>query len=69
MPTETVQEKIERDRTIFRVNTDFVAVATKGAMAIVDGNVVAMNPTEPERLLYLNTLAYLYFVILTCTCT
>ncbi|EDV22641.1 uncharacterized protein TRIADDRAFT_28748, partial [Trichoplax adhaerens] len=50
MPTETIQEKIERDRTIFRVNTDFVAVATKGAIAVVDGNVVAMNPAEPERL-------------------
>lgn len=63
MPAETVQEKIERDRTIFRVNTDFVAVATKGAMAIVDGNVVAMNPTEPERLYLLHRIVFTFIAI------
>jgi len=32
-----------------KVYNDFLDAATKGAVAIVNGNLMALNPNEPER--------------------
>ena len=32
-----------------QITSDFVAAATRGAIAVVDGNVMAVNPGEDEK--------------------
>merc|ERR1712226_1762429 len=49
LPKQTTQQRIGRDRTITRVYTDFVDAATKGACAVVEGNVPPINPMDPKR--------------------
>lgn len=45
----TQEDRITRDRGIFRVYADFVEAATRGAVATVDGNVPPINPTEEKK--------------------
>lgn len=33
----------------YQITSDFVAAATRGAVAVVDGNVMAINPGEDEK--------------------
>ncbi|PFX18364.1 Clustered mitochondria protein-like [Stylophora pistillata] len=49
LPKETMQQRLLRDRAIFKITSDFVSAATRGAMAVVDGNVMAINPGEDEK--------------------
>ena len=35
--------------THIQVHSDFVAAATRGAMAVIDGNVMAINPGEDAK--------------------
>nr|XP_046267647.1 clustered mitochondria protein homolog isoform X2 [Scatophagus argus] len=42
----SLQERLHRERSIFKTNSDFVEAATRGAVAVVDGNVVPLNPGE-----------------------
>jgi len=49
LPRETVQERIIRDRHIFKLSCDFVEAATKGACAIINKTVPPINPLDPER--------------------
>lgn len=35
--------------SLFQITSDFVAAATRGATAVVDGNVMAINPGEDEK--------------------
>ncbi|CAH3111333.1 unnamed protein product [Pocillopora meandrina] len=49
LPKETIQQRLLRDRAIFKITSDFVSAATRGAMAVVDGNVMAINPGEDEK--------------------
>lgn len=44
-----MQQRLLRDRAIFKITSDFVSAATRGAMAVVDGNVMAINPGEDEK--------------------
>jgi len=39
-----------RERAIFKVHGDFVTAATRGAMAVIDGNVLAINPGEDSKM-------------------
>ena len=39
-----------RERAIFKVHSDFVSAATRGAMAVIDGNVMAINPGEEAKM-------------------
>jgi len=32
-----------------QITSDFVSAATRGAIAVVDGNVMAINPGEDEK--------------------
>src|SRR5436305_1482596 len=38
-----------RDRTIYRVYSDFVDAATKGAVAIIHGSIPPINPMDPKK--------------------
>ena len=42
-------QRIQRDRAITKVYNDFLDAATKGAIAIVNGNLMPLNPNEPEK--------------------
>lgn len=46
-PNKTVLERLTRDRHVQKTYSEFVEAATAGAMAIIDGNLTALNPNEP----------------------
>lgn len=48
LPKEHIQERIVRERLLSKLSFEFAEAATKGAMAIVKGNVTALNSEEPE---------------------
>lgn len=50
LPRSNLTERIMRERAIFKVHSDFVSAATRGAMAVVDGNVMALNPSEDTKM-------------------
>uniref|UniRef100_UPI00358E5CE2 clustered mitochondria protein homolog isoform X2 n=1 Tax=Myxine glutinosa TaxID=7769 RepID=UPI00358E5CE2 len=50
LPKKNLPERLVRERAIFKVQSDFVAAATRGAMAVVDGNVMAINPGEDSKM-------------------
>lgn len=50
MPRKTLPERLLRERAIFKVHGDFVIAATRGAMAVIDGNVLAINPGEDPKM-------------------
>ncbi|XP_075686934.1 clustered mitochondria protein homolog isoform X2 [Rhinoderma darwinii] len=39
-----------RQRANFKINSDFVGASTRGAMAVIDGNVMAINPGEETKM-------------------
>ncbi|CAM1301374.1 CLUH (predicted), partial [Pycnogonum litorale] len=47
---KTLPERLLRERAVFKVHSDFVAAATRGAMAVIDGNVMAINPGEETKM-------------------
>lgn len=47
---KTLPERLLRERAIFKVHSDFVTAATRGAMAVIDGNVMAINPGEDSKM-------------------
>ncbi|KAK7156482.1 hypothetical protein R3I94_006521 [Phoxinus phoxinus] len=47
---KNLPERLLRERAIFKVHSDFAAAATRGAMAVIDGNVMAINPGEETRM-------------------
>ncbi|GAB1604633.1 clustered mitochondria protein homolog [Argonauta hians] len=47
---KTLPDRLIRERAIFKVNSDFVSAATRGAMAVIDGNVMAINPGEDAKM-------------------
>lgn len=50
LPRKKLPERLLRERAVFKVHSDFVAAATRGAMAVVDGNVMAINPGESTKM-------------------
>lgn len=50
LPKKTQHQRILRDRALYKITCDFVAAATRGAIAVVDGNVMAINPGEEEKM-------------------
>lgn len=50
LPRKTLPERLLRERAIFKVHSDFVGAATRGAMAVIDGNVMAINPGEDAKM-------------------
>lgn len=45
-----LNDRLLRERAIFKVHSDFVTAATRGAMAVIDGNVMAINPGEDAKM-------------------
>ncbi|XP_078080887.1 clustered mitochondria protein homolog isoform X3 [Mustelus asterias] len=50
LPRKNLPERLLRERAIFKVHSDFAAAATRGAMAVIDGNVMAINPGEETKM-------------------
>lgn len=50
LPRKSLPERLIRERAIFKVHSDFVAAATRGAVAVIDGNVMAINPGEEAKM-------------------
>ncbi|XP_073981757.1 clustered mitochondria protein homolog isoform X2 [Rhodnius prolixus] len=50
LPRKNLPERLLRERAIFKVHSDFVAGATRGAVAVIDGNVMAINPGEDSKM-------------------
>ncbi|XP_074529061.1 clustered mitochondria protein homolog [Halichoeres trimaculatus] len=46
----SLEERLHRERCMFKTNCDFVAAATQGAVAVIDGNVMPLNPGEPPHM-------------------
>lgn len=40
---------MQRDRAVQKVYNDFLEAAIKGAVAIINGNLMALNPNESEK--------------------
>lgn len=50
LPRSTLQERLMRERAVFKVHGDFVDAATRGAMSIIDGNILAINPGDDAKM-------------------
>ena len=46
-----------RDRAFFRVHSDFIQAAARGAMAAVNGELHPLNPGDPDRWVWSVTMA------------
>lgn len=47
-PHTNPQERILRDRALYKVTTDFVDAATSGAVGVINRCIPPINPTDPE---------------------
>ncbi|KAK1883191.1 Clustered mitochondria protein like [Dissostichus eleginoides] len=43
LPRNSLQERLQRERSLFKANSDFVAAATRGAVAVIDGGNTAAH--------------------------
>nr|XP_006816525.1 PREDICTED: LOW QUALITY PROTEIN: clustered mitochondria protein homolog [Saccoglossus kowalevskii] len=50
LPRKTLPDRIIRERAIFKVQSDFVQAALRGATAVIDGNIMAINPGEESKM-------------------
>uniref|UniRef100_A0A0K2T2F5 Clustered mitochondria protein homolog n=1 Tax=Lepeophtheirus salmonis TaxID=72036 RepID=A0A0K2T2F5_LEPSM len=50
LPRKNLPERLLRERAIFKVHSDFVSAASRGAQAVIDGNVMAINPGEEPKM-------------------
>uniref|UniRef100_H3DFC0 Clustered mitochondria homolog n=1 Tax=Tetraodon nigroviridis TaxID=99883 RepID=H3DFC0_TETNG len=52
LPRHSFQERLHREMKKFKkqANRDFVGAATRGAVAVIDGNVMPLNPAEPPHM-------------------
>ncbi|XP_056586170.1 clustered mitochondria protein homolog isoform X2 [Triplophysa dalaica] len=49
LPRKNLTDRLMRDRAVFKANSDFVSTATRGAMGVIDGNVMPIDPSEEQR--------------------
>lgn len=49
MPSENLEQTIIRERSIFKAYSDFTSVSIRGAMAVLDGNILAINQSEESK--------------------
>ncbi|MGH0140692.1 UNVERIFIED_CONTAM: hypothetical protein FKN15_044716 [Acipenser sinensis] len=50
LPQTSLAQRLLRDRALFKVNSDFVSTAVRGAVAVIDGGAAPLNPGEDPRL-------------------
>jgi len=48
-PQENLAQRAQRERAIQKIYQDFLQAATEGAIAIIKGNLTALNPNENKR--------------------
>ncbi|KAI5068426.1 hypothetical protein GOP47_0016771 [Adiantum capillus-veneris] len=48
-PRKNLQDRIMRDRALYKVNCDFADAAMKGAKGVIGRCIPPINPTDPER--------------------
>lgn len=49
LPQAGLNDRLVRDRAIFKSNSDFVAAATRAAVSVVNGDIMAINPGETRK--------------------
>ncbi|CAF3833852.1 unnamed protein product [Rotaria magnacalcarata] len=49
LPKKNLPERLIRERAMFKVHTDFISAAVRGSQAVIDGNVMAINPGEESK--------------------
>eukprot|EP00271_Cylindrocystis_brebissonii_P000725 TRINITY_DN10955_c0_g1_i1.p1 TRINITY_DN10955_c0_g1~~TRINITY_DN10955_c0_g1_i1.p1 ORF type:complete len:1987 (+),score=538.25 TRINITY_DN10955_c0_g1_i1:283-6243(+) len=49
LPKTTAQDRLLRDRALYRITSEFVEAAAKGAKCVVGRGIPPINPTDPER--------------------
>lgn len=50
LPKKTLPDRLIRERAMFKVHSDFVSAATRGAMAVIESNIMAINPGEDSKI-------------------
>ncbi|XP_069475473.1 clustered mitochondria protein homolog [Ambystoma mexicanum] len=50
LPRLPSTDQLLRERATFKINSDYVAASTRGAMAVIDGNIMAINPGEEPKM-------------------
>lgn len=48
LPKTNLQERVLRERLITKIQAEFTEAAVRGALAVVNGSVLPLNPLEPE---------------------
>lgn len=63
-PRKSLQDRIMRDRALYKVNCDFVDAAIKGAKGVIGRCIPPINPTDPERFhMYVHNNIFFSFAI------
>ena len=60
-PKDSPMQRIQRDRAMYKTYNDFVDAATKGAIALVHKNLIAMNPNEDAERHQVFVYNYIFF--------
>ncbi|KAI8821824.1 clustered mitochondria-domain-containing protein [Fimicolochytrium jonesii] len=47
LPHGTPHEKVHRDQALYRIHSEFIEAASRGAVAVLTGNAIPLNPQEP----------------------
>ncbi|CAN8254697.1 unnamed protein product [Cochlearia groenlandica] len=63
-PHTTPQERILRDRALYKVSSDFVDAALNGAIGVINRCIPPINPTDPECLhMYVHNNIFFSFAV------
>eukprot|EP00252_Welwitschia_mirabilis_P007752 TRINITY_DN19429_c0_g1_i1.p1 TRINITY_DN19429_c0_g1~~TRINITY_DN19429_c0_g1_i1.p1 ORF type:complete len:1424 (-),score=348.01 TRINITY_DN19429_c0_g1_i1:430-4701(-) len=63
-PRKTLQDRILRDRALYKVSCDFVEAAVKGAQGVIHRCIPPINPTDPERFhMYVHNNIFFSFAV------
>ncbi|ESQ45291.1 hypothetical protein EUTSA_v10010065mg [Eutrema salsugineum] len=63
-PHTTPQERILRDRALYKVSSDFVDAAVNGAIGVISRCIPPINPTDPECLhMYVHNNIFFSFAV------
>lgn len=45
----SLQHRVFRDRALFKIHSDFIQAAVRGAKAAIDGQLHPLNPADPDK--------------------
>ena len=49
MPAKSKGERITKERAMYKTYSDFLSAAIRGAISVIDGNMMPINPGEPRK--------------------